>query len=328
MYVLYRIYRAGRGVVAVLVLGLVGLAAWSAWPSAPRPARFGPADCGVLALIDSAGAGALAGVEDLATAPDGTLILAARDRRGDGPAGLWRLDPADLGAARAPVRRIGGLPDLAPQGLALAPDGRLAVVDRAAPGIRLGRLDRDFTETARWTDPALCRANDVVFDGARLLATLDRGDCGLSLADLVPWARTGRLVALEATGIVPLRGGIAYANGLVPWEGGLWVAATRAGRIETGARHLDLPGGPDNLSPGPRGPVVALHPDLARLALYRGGLTDRAPSRIVEISPQVVMLWDDPTGATFPAATAAVWVGERLVAGSVGAAGLLVCGPR
>ena len=93
---------------------------------------------------------------------------------------------------------------------------------------------------------------------------------------------------------------------------------------------MDLPGGPDNLTRGVDGRVLAaLHPDLIRLALYRHGWTGRAPARIVAVdlgTGAVEVLFDDPGGAVSPAATVAVMADGRLVAGSVRAPGLLVCG--
>lgn len=305
--------------LAALALAL-GL--WLAWPPGALPARFALADCHRQVLRDAATGAEILGAEDIALAPGGDLIVAARDRLGAGPAGLWRVADLDTGAAR----RIAGLEGVAPQGIALAGD-RLAVIDRAGPGIRIGVLRAAFAEAARITDPALCRANDLMFQGDELWVTLDRADCGVSLADLLPWGATGRLVEVGAGGIRLLRGDLAFANGLAETDGAVWVAETRGAALTAPGRRLDLPGGPDNLSPSGSGLLAALHPDLLRLALYRGGWTGHAPSRIVEITgDKVALLVDDPGGTVFSAATVAVWVGGRLVAGSVRDTGLMVCG--
>ena len=64
------------------------------------------------------------------------------------------------------------------------------------------------------------------------------------------------------------------------------------------------------------------------MALHRRLGIGRAPSRIIKANPQtgaVEILFDDPDGALFSAATVAVeWAGA-LIAGSVTDEGLLVC---
>ncbi|GMG81271.1 hypothetical protein LNKW23_04840 [Paralimibaculum aggregatum] len=146
-------------------------------------------------------------------------------------------------------------------------------------------------------------------------------------------------------GLARIAEGLVYPNGLAefPYAGAphLAVAETRARRVTLlpaagpgGAadrQHIDLPGAPDNLMPAPGGRVLAaLHPSLLRLALYRFGWRSRAPSRLVAIHPadgRVEMLYDDPSGRRFSAATVGHLTGAGiLVAGSVRDAGLLVCG--
>lgn len=117
----------------------------------------------------------------------------------------------------------------------------------------------------------------------------------------------------------------------------LAIAETRANRISYYPKTPDrdiiiLPGSPDNLTIWRPGIILAaLHPSLMRLALYRykwPGFS-RAPSRVVKVSgTQVLMLFDDPTGALFSAASVAVQTAGKLVLGSVGDSGLLVCGGR
>ena len=70
-----------------------------------------------------------------------------------------------------------------------------------------------------------------------------------------------------------------------------------------------------------------MHPSLYRLAAYRHGYFDTAPSRIVrvDLDRKVEVLFDDPAGEVFSGASVAVMSGGTLVAGSMRDAGLLVC---
>lgn len=331
-----------RGVQAALVL-LVVLALPVLWlfrPPAALPARFAAADCARLAVTDTASGRALLGVEDMALLPDGdTLILSAQDRRG-GPeqrdGGLYEASLSRLAAGQGWAEPLGGPDGLAPHGIAVSSDGaRLAVVDRSggtATRLIAGRLEGGaFTPRHIREDPAFCRANDLAFTGETpwtVRVTLDRGDCGVSWADLRPGARTGRLVTLDLAGAAPPElemAGLAFANGVA----GLWVAETRAARLaHLLDRPVDLPGGPDNLTWDDAGGLVAaLHPSLPRIAAYRGGFWDRAPSRIVRLGPGrgVEVLFDDPGGALFSGATVAVLHRGVLVAGSVLDAGVMLC---
>ncbi|MEO1001460.1 MAG: hypothetical protein AAFW69_12805, partial [Pseudomonadota bacterium] len=72
---------------------------------------------------------------------------------------------------------------------------------------------------------------------------------------------------------------------------------------------------------------VALHPSLSRLALHRFGWMGRAPSRVVRVEDGAVeVLFDDPRGRLYSAATVAAQQGDRLVIGSVTEDALLICG--
>lgn len=332
-----------RGGLAALA-ALAAVAVWLAWPVGGLAARFGAGDCSRLALADAGTGAAIRGVEDIARHGD-ALILSAHDRlaadRGVArTGGLYRLPLAALsGPGPVRVARLGGTGHLDPHGIAVA-GGRIAVILRrhgprghSGTDVVAARLEGPrLTGAERIRDPALCAANDVAFDGGRILVTLDRRDCpGRSWRDML-LGGGGRMVALgPGGGIAPVLGGLAFANGVLAAADGPVVAETRAARLRLATgRSVAVPGGPDNLSRGPGGRILAaLHPDLIRLALYRHGWTGRAPSRIVAVDPDtgaVEVLHDDPTGALFPAATVAVMAGGRLVAGSVRAAGLLVCG--
>jgi hypothetical protein len=108
------------------------------------------------------------------------------------------------------------------------------------------------------------------------------------------------------------------------------VAETRSNRLlRPDGSAVDLPGAPDNLTASTEGLVIALHPSLLRLWPYLAGWSEHAPTRIalVRDGGAVELLYDDPAGARFSAATTAVLADGRLIAGSVRDAGLLVCRP-
>ncbi len=343
---------------------LAGLAAGAALLACAAPApspRIDAGQCRPLALVDAAGR-AVVGAEDLALdAEGGRLFVSAYDRlavearlgrRGDPPpaGGVYALPLASL-AAEGPLAVADLLaPALGaptrPHGIALGrgADGRarLAVVARDARPDEAGRwrlaprvvvLEEDAAGGG-WrpgrvvAGRQLCHLNDVaITPGGRLLATLDRGPCpGEGRGVLVELGEGGRMRTLAS--------GYRFANGLAfDAEGRLWLAETRASRLRAPAGGLrrDLPGHPDNPALAPDGRlVVALHPSLIRLALYRHGwpLGRRAPARVVALDPAsgaVEWLLDDPGGRVFPGATAAVVAGDRLVVGAVRAPGLLVC---
>jgi arylesterase/paraoxonase len=216
--------------------------------------------------------------------------------------------------------------------------------------VALYRLGGDGArEIARWEGDALCAANDLALLDRAVWVTLDRADCpGLSMRDALGLGPGGALLRLEGGERLTVTAGLAFANGLAALgPGRLAVAETRGGRLarlgglsalpgEAPPAHLAwrerglaLPGGPDNLTRAADGRIVAaVHPSLPRLALYRHGWRDRAPSRIVAVDPEtgaVEALFDDPAGALFPGATVGALVEGSLVAGSVRGSGLLLC---
>ena len=195
-------------------------------------------------------------------------------------------------------------------------------------------------------DAAFCRANDLAYNSGTsppsLLVTHDRKHCkGLS-------AFYENMAAAKQGSIRPFGEGkptadkMAFPNGIGiqfpdrPLSENNFMAAaeTRANRISYFPKtaHRDwvaLPGSPDNITIWKPGIILAaLHPSLTRLALYRykwPGFS-RAPSRVVKVSgTQVLMLFDDPTGELYSAASVAVQTAGKLVLGSVGDSGLLVC---
>lgn len=321
---------------------------WLFRPVIGLPARFALEDCQRLALTDTDTSRAIAGIEDMELLPDGdTLILSAADRLAldwrpdEAPeGGLYEVSIARLAGGdvwAAPIVQPGTVAGgLFPHGIAISDDGeRLAFINRARDGnvsIIAGRLTRGaFSPQAMRTEPLFCRANDLMFANGgtfEMRVTLDRGSCGVSWADLKPSSTSGRVISVGVGGYAKPKveeSGLAFANGIA----GLYVAETRLSRLHHRLdRSLELPGGPDNLTWDPSGGLIAaLHPNLYRMAAYRHGYHDTAPSRIVRIDldRNVEVLFDDTAGKVFSGASAAVFVEGVLVAGSMRDAGLLVC---
>jgi len=186
------------------------------------------------------------------------------------------------------------------------------------------------------SEVAPCSANDVHAGVDGTLASFDHGACDwrAGLEDTFSLSRSGVL----KDGNV-LFNDAKFANGLTrTLDGELILAATREKallvmeEIANGlkpVRRIELPGGPDNLTIASDGGVVAaVHPSLVKMGMHRKLGFGRASSRIVKVSLEsdtVEILYDDPGGALFTAATAAVEWGNALIAGSVTDDGLLIC---
>ena len=251
--------------------------------------------------------------------------------------------------------------DLHPHGIALLPGGRLAAVNHAyertggdwrrRTRIELFRTGPDRLHRAGTiAHPALCRANDLAAaDADTLFVTRDHGACGTAgrwLEDLLGLERGQLLqVTLGGTPAVEVAAqGLSIPNGVaVASDGQVYVAETRRRAVSVfdvrglqnggrqAPRRIAMDGGPDNLSLGPDGRVLAaLHPTLWRYALarYRWFGVETAATRLVGLAPetgQVTRLFDDPEGRLLAAATAVLQVPGALVASSAIDAALLVC---
>ncbi|WP_249578444.1 strictosidine synthase family protein [Thermohalobaculum sediminis] len=323
------------------LLAVVLTALWLGMPPAAVEARFTAADCRRVE-VTAQGIGALVGIEDIALLPDGRAILSADDRHAaDGArSGLFVADLARL-TGGGPVEALplaGVAQPLRPHGVAVdASGGWLAYVNRPAPGaaeIVWGRLGPGgFRAEGKLGGEAYCRANDLAFVGTDLAVTMDRGDCGVAIADLVPGSRTGRIVGIRtgAGTAETLHDELSFPNGIVADGLDLLVAETRGARVtDLAGGVISLPGGPDNLTPAPDGWIAAaLHPDLLQKALYLWGIAGRAPTRLALIDPPagtVEVLFDDPEGRLFSGATVAAVSGDAVIAGSALDRGLMVCG--
>ncbi len=186
-------------------------------------------------------------------------------------------------------------------------------------------------------EAAHCAANDLWTDESGLLSTFDHAACDWrsGIEDVLGFQRSG---VADGDRIVFNRAGLA--NGIARLKNGQTiVAATRQKAllfIRSGANRavwrVKLPGGPDNLTMTPDGFLIAaVHPSLMRMGLHRKLDIGRAPSRLIEVDPEtgaIELLFDDPKGAQFTAATVGVEAGGLLIAGSVTDAGLLVCTTR
>ncbi|MEO1066065.1 MAG: hypothetical protein AAFW47_01675 [Pseudomonadota bacterium] len=216
----------------------------------------------------------------------------------------------------------------------------------------------ETSEPQIYRDEKLCRANDLFLFSTRqqkeFLVSIDGKNCGgfASYWEMITNQPTGRLETrgtLEEPGLREKVDGVfdefSFPNGvgIQSWWQAIGhhgsnffaVAETRANQIRYLASQREpvkLPGSPDNITVRPTGIIyAALHPSLMKLALYRykWPFFTHAPSRIVKVTgSQMLVLFDDPTGEVFSAASVAVHTGGKLVLGSVGDKGLLVCSPR
>ncbi|MEM9494818.1 MAG: hypothetical protein AAGA09_02350 [Pseudomonadota bacterium] len=267
---------------------------------------------------------------------------------------LADLFEADRGAP-LPVTSLVAASDVAgglhPHGLTLdANSGELFFINRAyardgkkwrmAPELR--RIGVNGEAIVGPSMRAPCAANNLIVSphGAhKLLTTFDHHQCD--------WrAGAEDVFSLKRSGVATLGGDIlfndlSYANGVArAGAGKIAVGATRENAVvlldekEGGVwgehRRVKTSGAPDNLTEAADGALVAaLHPSLMRLALNRKLGLGKAPSRIVKIdlmSGRETLLFDDPKGALFSAATVGVETDAGLIAGSVTDQGLLVCG--
>ena len=327
---------------AAMVLAIVMFALWLLTPVDPVAAAYVHSECRTVELIDTETGRSISGAEDLVLLPDGdTLVVSSHDRldstRPDGGiylASLWGIRAADRYEVQNVVDPAFRIETFRPHGIAVNDAGsRLAVINRVAPGqvaIEIGDLGSGrWSASKRLTGDSLCRANDLNFVPAEvetLEITLDRESCGTSMADLFPGSSTGRVARWNGGRLQEARSGLSFPNGI----SGPYIAETRKDRIlRPAGEPIRLPGGPDNLTPeDSRTLLVAMHPSLRRLWLYLNGAWPSAPSRIARVdvlSSAVEVLFDDPSGEVFSAATTAVFAKDMLIAGSVVDHGLLVC---
>ncbi len=325
--------------------------------------QYAQDQCRAVSIVDEKTGWRLRGVEDMALdAATGRIFLSAYDRRAVEAAArrgkpalpnggvydiavdaLFAADEKPLVAASllAPSDLAGGL---RPHGLDYdASAQELVFINRTyvrnsgkwrmQPTLqRLGANGEVFVGAS---ERASCAANDVLVTNENVLTSFDHGACN--------WRRTFEDVfGLKRSGIEKdgdaLFSNAGFANGLARGpDGALYLAATRERALLVfnekddaliEQRRINVPGAPDNLTIALDGAVIAaLHPSLIRLAKNRKLGIGRAPSRIVSIGKgdQTRILFDDPKGELFSAATVAVETAQGLVIGSVTDRGVLVC---
>lgn len=328
-------------------------------------ARFATGECRRVALIDADTGASIVGAEDFAYDAVGKrLFFSSYDRRAAEKAakrrqtaipngGVYSAALSDIFSADASsisVKPLAAPGDVAgglrPHGISYdARKDELVFINRTYQRLnnkwemlpRLQRIRADGEMFVGAFDDAPCAANDVLVTTQQTFMSFDHGRCDwrAGIEDILKLKRSG--LALGRDRRVYDRAG--FANGLAQTaDGMIAMAATRENAIlllkeRSGAveefMRIDLPGGPDNLSIASDGDIVAaVHPSLWRLGLNRKMGVGKAPSRIVKVnsaSGGVELLFDDPTGRLFSAATIAVETPYGLVAGSVTDEGVLVC---
>ncbi len=347
----------------LVVLGLGALSACGR--AQMGPSHYFDAQCRRVALVDAVTGDRLVGAEDFAIEPfDGRLFIsvynrrvverAARKRKSTIPeGGVYEITLSEIFAGKAtslkarpliaPGEIAGGL---RPHGISYDPARReLVFINRAYQRSGRGwkmqphlqRIGDGGALVVAKKDSVPCNANDVLAAIHETYTSFDHSACNwmAGVEDIFRLKRSG---VIDASG-ARLFERAAFANGLTQTlSGEIVVAATRenalifltehAGVLAEKAR-IKTPGGPDNLTLADDGGVVAaVHPSMFRLALNRKLGIGKAPSRIVRADPKtgaLQILFDDPSGKLFSAATVAIQTPEGLVAGSVTDEGLLVC---
>ncbi|MEX0644715.1 MAG: hypothetical protein WD076_05350 [Parvularculaceae bacterium] len=354
-----------QGALRGVALAALMLATACAGEAATSPAKYGAEQCHRVAVIDQASGLPIRGAEDLVLdAANDRLFISAYDRRAVEKAarkkafsipegGLYTVSFSRLTDDKATTVNAGPIvraDDIAgglrPHGLAFdAAVGEITFINRAYQRIddkwrmtpRVERVGANGEVFMGGVDEAPCAANDVLEDRGKTYLSFDHEACGwrASLEDALSLRRSGVAAGSGET----LFSEAAFANGIArTLSGDIALADTRANSIllmsEDGAslklrNEIATPGGPDNLTIAEDGGVVAaVHPSLIRIGLHRRLGFGSAPSRIVKADPDkgsVEILFDDPNGELFSAASVAVeWRGS-LIVGSVTDEGLLVC---
>ncbi len=327
-------------------------------------ALYAIGECRRVALIDSYTGKAVVGAEDLAfDAAARRILISAYDRRAVERQARKRESNLDQGGIYAAsldalksdetvltvssiVARDTVAGGLRPHGVTFDEARReITFVNRSYQ-----QIDRKWRMTPRieraGADGAVfigdggnprCSANDVAQIGERTFVSFDHAACGWrgGVEDLTG-SRSSGVETAEGEGVFD---GVRHANGVIATgDRGLALAATRDMALfvldEVGEgfridRKIELPGAPDNLTEGEGGAIIAaLHPSLFAIGAQRRLGAGRGGSRVVRIDPEsgsATLLFEDPKGQTFSAASAAVEKEGLLVIGSALDRGLVVC---
>ena len=327
-------------------------------------ARYAQDDCRRVALIDAHSGKALRGAEDFALDGEGKrLFVTAYDRRAVEKAarknndilpqgGIYEVSLDVLFSQQVKEISVTSLASavdftggLHPHGLSFdATNHELIFINRTyerehgrwTMTPRLQRIGANGEVFVGAPEAAHCAANDVAASREGVITSFDHASCGFG-------AKLENVFFLKRSGVErdsePLFSKASFANGVLSHEDGrIVMAATREkallvlNKTDDGYHEIarvSLPGGPDNLSFNSDGAVIAaVHPSTFALMLNRKFGVGKAPSRIVEANLEtgdVEMLFDDPKGALFSAATVGVETESGFAAGSVTDEGLLVC---
>lgn len=347
-----------------VIFASAAIAAAGCSGKAATGARYQSEQCRRVALLDVATGKTIRGAEDIAVdAGRDRLYVSAYDRRSVERAvrrkafsipegGVYSVSLSGLlgsgdEAPATPVVRADEIAGgLRPHGISFNPEiGEIAFINRGYQRIddrwrmtpRIERIGVDGEAIVGEDNQTPCAANDLLDEPSQALISFDHERCDWrsGLEDALSLHRSG----VAADDGARLFDAALFANGIARTEDGrIALAATREKALllmdERGeglkvSSRIALPGGPDNLTVSADGGVVAaVHPSLLLMGLDRRLALGAAPSRIVKADPNsggVEVLFDDPGGALFSAATvAAEWRGA-LIAGSVVDEGLLVC---
>ena len=321
--------------------------------------------CQRVSLVSENTGQPLVGVEDLAIdRVNGKLFIAAYDRRATEKAarnraksvpqgGLYQVDVHnifDRQTTEIPVGPLVSSADftggLRPHGLTFdAANNEIVFINRTyqrdgakwrmTPKVRRIGVNGEIVVGSPVHTP--CAANDVLAKNGKLLTSFDHGSCSWTAA-------FENIFSLKRSGVAshegePVFKRAVFANGLEETQAGaVALAATREKALiflsdEEGVlkekSRVKLPGGPDNLTKTDSGEIVAaVHPSLMRLAFNRKLGIGKSPSRVVQTDPNdgnVELLFDDPSGKLFSAATVGLETRQGLIVGSVTDEGILVC---
>lgn len=323
---------------------------------------FALGECRRMELIDADSGEAVVGAEDLAfDAAERRVLISAYDRRaverearnrageiGQGGIYAASIDALTSGETALTLTSIvsrdmvaGGL---RPHGISFDEARReIAFVNRSYQRIdgvwrMTARIERAGADGAVLDGDGLrCSANDVAMLGERTFVSFDHAACGWrgGLEDIFA-SRSSGLDTPERRDVFE---GARHANGVIAaGKGRLALAATRDRALlmldenEGGfaiERKIILPGAPDNLTIGDSGKIIAaLHPSLLAIGAQRRLGLGRAGSRVVRVDPETgetALLFDDPKGRLFSAASAAIEEEGVLVIGSALDRGIVVC---
>ncbi len=325
---------------------------------------FALGECRRVELIDAGSGKAVIGAEDLAyDATARRILISAYDRRAVEKEAKNRASEIEQGGIyAAPIDALKGdaatltlapvvsrdavAGGLRPHGISFDDARReIAFINRSYQRIDGGwrmtaRIERAGADGAVFAGDGgglRCSANDVAMLGDRTFVSFDHAACGWrgGLEDMFA-SRSSGLDTPERRDVFE---GARHANGVIAiGKGRLALAATRDRALlmldenEGGfaiERKISLPGAPDNLTLGDGGKIIAaLYPSLLAIGAQRRLGLGRSGSRVVSVDPEsgeTALLFDDPKGELFSAASAAIEEEGVLVIGSALDRGVIVC---